>query len=120
MRDLLTRLRPDVFEDLIALVALYRPGPLGSGMVDEFIQGKNSSKSPGEKTTTGSIARLNIPKLNDILKETHGIILYQEQVMEIAHKLANFSLAQADILRKAMGGKNPEEMEKMKTRLSED
>ena len=114
MRDLLTRLRPDVFEDLIALVALYRPGPLGSGMVDEFIQGKNSSKSPGEKKTTGSIAKLNIPKLNDILKETHGIILYQEQVMEIAHKLANFSLAQADILRKAMGGKNPEEMEKMK------
>lgn len=116
MRDLLTRLRPDVFEDLIALVALYRPGPLGSGMVDEFIQGKNSSKSPGsERTATGSIAKLNIPKLNDILKETHGIILYQEQVMEIAHKLANFSLAQADILRKAMGGKNPEEMEKMKT-----
>jgi len=115
MRDLLTRLRPDVFEDLIALVALYRPGPLGSGMVDEFIQGKNSGKSTdNERTATGSIARLNIPKLNDILKETHGIILYQEQVMEIAHKLANFSLAQADILRKAMGGKNPEEMEKMK------
>jgi len=115
MRDLLTRLRPDVFEDLIALVALYRPGPLGSGMVDEFIQGKNSGKSTdNERTATGSIAKLNIPKLNDILKETHGIILYQEQVMEIAHKLANFSLAQADILRKAMGGKNPEEMEKMK------
>ena len=115
MRDLLTRLRPDVFEDLIALVALYRPGPLGSGMVDEFIQGKNSGKSAdNERTSTGSIAKLNIPKLNDILKETHGIILYQEQVMEIAHKLANFSLAQADILRKAMGGKNPEEMEKMK------
>jgi len=116
MRDLLTKLRPDVFEDLIALVALYRPGPLGSGMVDEFIQGKKSSKSQdSEKMSGGSIARLNIPKLNDILKETHGIILYQEQVMEIAHKLANFSLAQADILRKAMGGKNPEEMEKMKT-----
>ncbi|MBI5097779.1 MAG: DNA polymerase III subunit alpha [Nitrospirae bacterium] len=115
MRDLLTKLRPDVFEDLIALVALYRPGPLGSGMVDEFIQGKRSGGlTDNKKQPGGSIAKLNIPKLNDILKETHGIILYQEQVMEIAHKLANFSLAQADILRKAMGGKNPEEMEKMK------
>ncbi|RJQ42625.1 MAG: DNA polymerase III subunit alpha [Nitrospiraceae bacterium] len=114
MRDLLSRLKPDVFEDLIALVALYRPGPLGSGMVDEFIQGKRTSTSASAEKRTGSIAKLNIPKLDEILKETHGIILYQEQVMEIAHKLANFSLAQADILRKAMGGKNPEEMEKMK------
>lgn len=114
MRDLLTKLKPDVFEDLIALVALYRPGPLGSGMVDEFIQGKKDSSSSGGEKKAGSMAKLNIPALNDILKETHGIILYQEQVMEIAHKLAHFSLAQADILRKAMGGKNPEEMEKMK------
>ncbi|RJQ51794.1 MAG: DNA polymerase III subunit alpha [Nitrospiraceae bacterium] len=114
MRDLLTRLKPDVFEDLIALVALYRPGPLGSGMVEEFIQGKNSGAPEGGKKQTGSLTKLNIPGLGDILKETHGIILYQEQVMEIAHRLANFSLAQADILRKAMGGKNPEEMEKMK------
>ncbi len=113
MKDLLTRLRPEVFEDLIALVALYRPGPLGSGMVDEYIDGKNARHS-SEAKPTGSLAKLGLPKLNEILKETHGIILYQEQVMEIAHKMANFSLAQADILRKAMGGKNPEEMEKMK------
>ncbi len=119
MRDLLTRLKPDVFEDLIALVALYRPGPLGSGMVDEFIHGKNSKSQNTEKQSVGSIAKLHIPHLDDILKETHGIILYQEQVMEIAHKLANFSLAQADILRKAMGGKNPEEMEKMKNTFLE-
>ena len=114
MKDLLTRLRPDVFEDLIALVALYRPGPLGSGMVDEYIQGKNSETSAPSSKSTGSLAKLGLPKLNEILKETHGIILYQEQVMEIAHKMARFSLAQADILRKAMGGKNPDEMEKMK------
>ncbi|MCK5504756.1 MAG: DNA polymerase III subunit alpha, partial [Thermodesulfovibrionia bacterium] len=69
--------------------------------------------SSGPKPT-GSLAKLGLPQLDEILRETHGIILYQEQVMEIAHKLANFSLAQADILRKAMGGKNPEEMEKMK------
>ncbi len=114
MKDLLTRLRPDVFEDLIALVALYRPGPLGSGMVDEYIEGKNNRSSSSGSKPAGSLAKLGLPKLDEILRETHGIILYQEQVMEIAHKMANFSLAQADILRKAMGGKNPEEMEKMK------
>ncbi len=114
MRDLLTRMRPDVFEDMIALVALYRPGPLGSGMVDEYIDGKNAKNSSDLKPK-GSLAKLGLPQLDEILKETHGIILYQEQVMEIAHKMAKFSLAQADILRKAMGGKNPEEMEKMKT-----
>lgn len=114
MKDLLTRLEPEVFEDLIALVALYRPGPLGSGMVEEFIQGKNSGSSSADSKPKGSLARLGLPQLDEILRETHGIILYQEQVMEIAHKLANFSLAEADILRKAMGGKNPEEMEKMK------
>lgn len=113
MKDLLTRLVPEVFEDLIALVALYRPGPLGSGMVDEYIQGKNA-RSSSEKKPTGSLAKLGLPRLNEILKETHGIILYQEQVMEVAHKLAGFSLGQADILRKAMGGKNPEVMEKLK------
>ncbi|UCD34391.1 MAG: DNA polymerase III subunit alpha, partial [Nitrospiraceae bacterium] len=112
MKDLLSRMRPEVFEDMIALVALYRPGPLGSGMVDEFIQRKNSGTAPAK--STGSLTKLGLPKLDEILRETHGIILYQEQVMEIAHKMANFSLAQADILRKAMGGKNPDEMEKMK------
>jgi DNA polymerase-3 subunit alpha len=114
MKDLLKRLKPSAFEDLIALVALYRPGPLGSGMVDEFIQGKNAAPGPTASKPGGSLAKLKLPKLNEILKETHGIILYQEQVMEIAHKMADFSLAEADILRKAMGGKNPEEMEKMK------
>ena len=113
MRELLTKLRPEVFEDMIALVALYRPGPLGSGMVDEYIDGKNTRNSSGAKKT-GSLAKLGLPQLDELLKETYGIILYQEQVMGIAHKMANFSLAQADILRKAMGGKNPDEMEKMK------
>ncbi len=113
MKDLLKRMKPGVFEDMIALVALYRPGPLGSGMVDEFIKGKHAEEA-GEAKAKGSLAKLKLPLLDEILKETHGIILYQEQVMSIAHKMANFSLAQADILRKAMGGKNPDEMEKMK------
>ena len=113
MKDLLKRMKPGVFEDMIALVALYRPGPLGSGMVDEFIKGKHAEEA-GEAKAMGSLAKLKLPLLDEILKETHGIILYQEQVMSIAHKMANFSLAQADILRKAMGGKNPDEMEKMK------
>ncbi len=113
MKDLLKKMKPSVFEDMIALVALYRPGPLGSGMVDEFIKGKNAEDA-GKAKVMGSLAKLKLPLLDEILKETHGIILYQEQVMSIAHKMADFSLAQADILRKAMGGKNPEEMEKMK------
>ncbi len=113
MKDLLKRMKPGVFEDMIALVALYRPGPLGSGMVDEFIKGKHAEEA-GEAKVLGSLAKLKLPVLDEILKETHGIILYQEQVMSIAHKMADFSLAQADILRKAMGGKNPDEMEKMK------
>ncbi len=114
MRELLTKLRPEVFEDMIALVALYRPGPLGSGMVDEYIDGKNAKREAGAKLE-GSLAKLGLPQLDELLKETYGIILYQEQVMGVAHQMANFSLAQADILRKAMGGKNPDEMEKMKT-----
>lgn len=114
MKDLLTRLEPEVFEDMIALVALYRPGPLGSGMVDEYIDGKKAKSANTGAKPKGSLAKLGLPMLDEIVKETHGIILYQEQVMQIAHKMANFSLAQADILRKAMGGKNPEEMEKMK------
>lgn len=106
MRELLLRLKPKIFEDLIALVALHRPGPLRSGMVDDFIKRKR-----GEASTTNSKPLL--PQLEDILKETYGIILYQEQVMEIANKLANFSMSQADILRKAMGDKDPYEMEKL-------
>ncbi len=104
MRDLLTKMKPETFEDLIALVALYRPGPLGSGMVDDFIKRKKGDVP----------IKYALPQLGDILKETYGVILYQEQVMKIANVLANFSLAQADILRKAMGKKNLTEMDKLK------
>jgi DNA polymerase-3 subunit alpha len=104
MRDLLVKMTPDRFEDLIAIVALYRPGPIGSGMIDEFIKRKKG-KIP---------VKYDLPQLKEILDETYGVILYQEQVMSIANKLANFSMGQADILRKAMGKKRPEEMEKQK------
>lgn len=104
MRDLLRKMRPECFEDLIALVALYRPGPLGSGMVDEFIKGKHG------KTKIS----YPLPQLEPILKETCGVIVYQEQVMQIASSVAGFSLGQADELRRAMGKKIPEKMEKMR------
>ncbi len=104
MRDLLVKMTPDRFEDLIAIVALYRPGPIGSGMIDEFIKRKKG-KIP---------VKYDLLQLKEILDETYGVILYQEQVMRIANKLANFSMGQADILRKAMGKKRPEEMEKQK------
>ncbi|MCI0530269.1 MAG: DNA polymerase III subunit alpha, partial [Nitrospira sp.] len=107
MRDLLIRLRPERFEDLIAILALYRPGPIGSGMVDEFIKRKR-----------GSIPiKYEVPQLEDILKETYGVIVYQEQVMKIANVLAGFSLQEADLLRRAMGKKLPEEMEKQKEKF---
>jgi len=102
MRDLLKKLIPERFEDLIALLALYRPGPIGSGMLDDFMKRKH-----------GVIPiKYEHPKLEPILKETYGIMVYQEQIMQIASVLAGFSLAQADILRKAMGKKIPEVMEK--------
>ena len=104
MRDILVKMTPDRFEDLIALVALYRPGPIGSGMIDDYIKRKKG-RTP---------VKYDLPQLKEILDETYGVILYQEQVMRIANKLANFSLGQADILRKAMGKKKPEEMEKQK------
>lgn len=104
MRDILVKMRPNRFDDLIALVALYRPGPIGSGMIDDFIKRKK-----GETEVT-----YELPELKDILDETYGVILYQEQVMRIANKLANFTMGQADLLRRAMGKKKPEEMEKMK------
>jgi DNA polymerase III subunit alpha len=104
MRDLLVKIAPNRFEDLIAIVALYRPGPMGSGMIEEFIKRKKG-KIP---------VKYDLPQLKDILDETYGVILYQEQVMSIANKLANFSMGQADILRKAMGKKRPDEMEKQK------
>ncbi len=107
MREILTKLKPSVFEDLIALVALYRPGPLGSGMVDDFIKrkhGKTRIKYP-------------LPQLEPILKETYGVILYQEQVMKIAAVLADYSLGEADLLRRAMGKKKPKEMAEQKSRF---
>lgn len=104
MREILVRMSPNKFEDLIALVALYRPGPIGSGMIDDFIKRKKSRIS----------VKYELPQLKEILDETYGVILYQEQVMRIANKLADFSLGQADILRKAMGKKNIQAMERQK------
>ena len=104
MREILVKMQPNRFEDLIALVALYRPGPIGSGMIDDFIKRKKG-QTP---------VKYELLQLKDILDETYGVILYQEQVMRIANKLANFTMGQADILRKAMGKKKPEEMEKLK------
>ncbi|MDN5326473.1 MAG: polymerase subunit alpha [Moorella sp. (in: firmicutes)] len=98
MRAILKELKPERFEDIIALVALYRPGPLGSGMVEDFIKRKHG---------VTPISYLH-PALEPILKDTYGVILYQEQVMRIASELAGFTLGQADLLRRAMGKKKPE------------
>lgn len=104
MKDILVKMTPNRFEDLIALVALYRPGPIGSGMIDDFIKRKK-----------GKVAvKYDLPQLKEILDETYGVILYQEQVMRIANKLGNFSLGQADFLRKAMGKKQADIMAKQK------
>ena len=100
MRDLLKKLKPDCFEDIIALLAMYRPGPLESGMVDDYVKRKHGTME----------LKFDLPQLRDILKETQGVILYQEQVMKIASVLAGFSLGDADLLRRAMGKKKPEEM----------
>jgi DNA polymerase-3 subunit alpha len=109
IKELLRRLRPEVFEDMIALVALYRPGPLGSNMVDDFIKGKQGR---------GKINYF-LPQLEPILKETYGVILYQEQVMKIAQILADYSLAEADELRKAIGKKKVEVMAQHRARFRE-
>jgi DNA polymerase III subunit alpha len=101
MREILKKLAPDCFEDIVALVALYRPGPLGSGMVDDFINRKHKRVA----------VEYPLPQLEDILKETYGVILYQEQVMKIAQVLARYSLGGADLLRRAMGKKKASEME---------
>ena len=102
MRDLIKRMRPDQFDDLVALVALFRPGPLQSGMVDDFIIRKHA-------TNKADIDYLH-PELKPVLEETYGVILYQEQVMQIAQVLAGYTLGGADLLRRAMGKKNPEKM----------
>jgi len=107
MRELLTRLRPSNIDDLVALVALYRPGPLSSGMVDDFIDRKH-----GRKEVT-----YLFPELREILEPTYGTIVYQEQVMQVAQVLAGYSLGEADLLRRAMGKKDAAEMAKQKTRF---
>ena len=106
MRDLIKRMRPDHFDDLVALVALFRPGPLQSGMVDDYITRKHASNK-------ADIDYLH-PELKPVLEETYGVILYQEQVMQIAQVLAGYSLGAADLLRRAMGKKKPEEMAKQR------
>ncbi len=109
MKDLIRRLQPDCFEDIIALVALFRPGPLQSGMVEDFIARKhNRSDRP--------IDYLH-PDLRQVLTPTYGVILYQEQVMQIAQILAGYTLGGADLLRRAMGKKKAEEMAKPAQRL---
>ena len=100
MRDILRRYQPTRIEDLTALNALYRPGPIQGGMIDDFIKRKHGTT----KVT------YELPQLKEILEETYGVILYQEQVMQIANRLASFSLGEADILRRAMGKKKKEEM----------
>ena len=107
MKDLVRRLQPDRFEDVVALVALFRPGPLQSGMVDDFIGRKHGR-------IDGPIDYLH-PSLETVLKPTYGVILYQEQVMQIAQVLAGYSLGGADLLRRAMGKKKPEEMAKQRS-----
>ncbi|MGQ5711595.1 DNA polymerase III subunit alpha [Desulforudis sp. DRI-14] len=109
MRAILRDLRPEAFEDVIALVALYRPGPLGSGMVDDFIQRKHGVKE---------VIYLH-PLLQPILKDTYGVILYQEQVMRIASDMAGFTLGEADLLRRAMGKKKPEIIAGLRSRFVE-
>ncbi|MFC1516977.1 DNA polymerase III subunit alpha [Candidatus Margulisiibacteriota bacterium] len=104
MQGLIKDLKPRIFEDVIALLALYRPGPLGSGMVQDFINNKEGKTK----------AKYDLPQLEPILKETYGLILYQEQVMQIASILAGFTLGQADVMRRAMGKKKVSEMAKMK------
>ncbi|OOF27695.1 DNA polymerase III subunit alpha [Salinivibrio sp. IB872] len=109
MKELIKRLQPDCFEDMIALVALFRPGPLQSGMVDNFIDRKHGREQvsyPDEKWQHES--------LQETLEPTYGIILYQEQVMQIAQILAGYTLGGADLLRRAMGKKKPEEMAKQR------
>ena len=109
MKDLIKRLQPDCFEDIIALVALFRPGPLQSGMVDNFINRKH-----GREELSFPDAQYQHEWLQPILQPTYGIILYQEQVMQIAQVLAGYTLGGADMLRRAMGKKKPEEMAKQR------
>jgi len=107
MRDILRRYQPTRIEDLTALNALYRPGPIQGGMLDDFIERKHGRKA----------IQYDLPELKDILGETYGVILYQEQVMQISSRLAGYSLGDADLLRRAMGKKKAEEMAKQRERF---
>jgi DNA polymerase-3 subunit alpha len=107
MRDVLRRYQPDRIEDLIALNALYRPGPMG--MIDDFIDRKHGRKE----------VVYELPEMKEILEETYGVMVYQEQVMQISNRLAGYSLGDADLLRRAMGKKKPEEMAKQRARFLE-
>src|SRR5208337_2197706 len=107
MRDVLRRYKPTVVEDLTALNALYRPGPIQGGMIEDFIERKWGRKK----------IEYMLPEIEPILKETLGVIVYQEQVMQIANVLASYSLGEADLLRRAMGKKKPEEMAKQRDRF---
>src|SRR5690606_14991745 len=104
MQQLLRQLKPDCFEDVVAVVALYRPGPLGTGMIDDFVATKHKRKEP----------RKLHPLIDDVLAPTYGVPVYQEQVMQIAQQLSGYSLGGADLLRRAMGKKKASEMEKQK------
>lgn len=107
--DMLRRMKPTSFDDIVAILALYRPGPLDSGMADRYIDRKNNREP---------IKYLH-PMLKDVLSDTYGIILYQEQIMQIARDLAGYSLGEADLLRRAMGKKKPEEMAKQREKFTE-
>jgi DNA polymerase-3 subunit alpha len=109
MRDLLRRLKPDGIEDVIALLALYRPGPLSSGMVDDFVERKHGRK----------VVEYPYPTLEPVIRQTYGVMVYQEQIMQVAQVLAGYSLAEADLLRRAMGKKKPEEMAAQKGKFLE-
>lgn len=114
MKDLIKRLQPDCFEDMIALVALFRPGPLQSGMVDNFIERKH-----GREEVSYPDSQYQHESLRELLSPTYGIILYQEQVMQIAQVLSGYTLGGADMLRRAMGKKKPEEMAKQRSIFKE-
>src|SRR5947207_1175992 len=107
MRDVLRRYRPNSIEDLTALNALYRPGPIQGGMIDDFIDRKHGRKR----------IEYELPELQEILQETLGVIVYQEQVMQVANRLAGYSLGEADLLRRAMGKKIASEMAAQRERF---
>ncbi|MBZ5724431.1 MAG: DNA polymerase III subunit alpha [Acidobacteriia bacterium] len=109
MRDILRRYQPNRLEDLTALNALYRPGPIQGGMVDDFIERKWGRRA----------VQYDLPELKELLEETYGVIVYQEQVMQISNRVAGYSLGEADLLRRAMGKKKPEEMAKQRARFTE-